>query len=94
MIPGRTNIPKSGYFHDETNISKTNLRVNNLMLKMLLKAMYFASPDLGQITKFNPNMQDFKRVLDLTRSKGSNFFNWLSILKNLRFEMALKTCKM
>ena len=27
--------------------------------------MYFTSPYLDQITKFNPKMQDFKRVLDL-----------------------------
>ena len=46
--------------------SKTNLRVHYLMLKMLQKAMYLDFPDLGQVTKFNPKMQDFKRVLDLT----------------------------
>ena len=47
--------------------------------------MYLDFPDLGQVTKFNPKMQDFKRVLDLTWSKGSdffNFFNWLSNIKN------------
>ena len=27
-------------------------------------------------------MLDFKRVLDLTWSKGSDLFNWLSNLKN------------
>ena len=36
------------------------------MLKMWQKAMYLDSPDLGQVTKFNPKMQDFRRVLDLT----------------------------
>ena len=46
--------------------STTNLRVNYLMLKMLQKAMYLDFPDLGQVTKFNPKTQDFKRVLDLT----------------------------
>ena len=46
--------------------SKANLRVLYLMLKMLQKAMYLDFPDLGQVTKFNPKMQDFKRVLDLT----------------------------
>ena len=44
--------------------------------------MYLDFPDLGQITKFNPKMLDFKRVLDLTWSKGSDLFNWLSNLKN------------
>ena len=45
---------------------KANLRVHYLMLKMLQKAMYLDFPDLGQVTKFNPKMQDFKRVLDLS----------------------------
>ena len=47
--------------------------------------MYHNFPDLGQVTKFNPKMQDFKRVLDVTRSKGSNFFNWLSNIKRFVF---------
>ena len=45
---------------------KANLRVHCLMLKMLQKAMYLDFLDLGQVTKFNPKMEDFKRVLDLT----------------------------
>ena len=61
-----TYIPKTGYFHDKTKISKANLRVNDLMLKMLRKTMYLAFPDLGQITKFNPKMQNFECALDLT----------------------------
>ena len=61
---------------------KANLRVHYLMLKTLQKAMYFDFSDLGQVTKFNPKMQDFKRVLDLTWSKGSDIFNWLSNIKN------------
>ena len=63
---GHTYIPKIDYFHDETKISKANLQVNYLMLEMLLKAMYLASPNLGQITKFNPKMQNFNRVFNLT----------------------------
>ena len=51
------------------------------MLKMLQKAMYLDFPDLGQVTKFSPKMQDFT-CFDLTRSKGSNFFNWFSNIKN------------
>ena len=39
-------------------------------------------PDWGQVTKFNPKMQDFKRFLDLTWGKGSDIFNWLSNIKN------------
>ena len=38
-------IPKTAYFHDKQKSSKTNLRVNNLMLQMLQKAMYLDSPD-------------------------------------------------
>ena len=41
-LPGLlvVHIPKTGYFHDKTKISKAKLRVNDLMLKMLQKAMY------------------------------------------------------
>ena len=46
--------------------SKANLQLHYLMVKMLQKAMYLNFPDLGQVTKFNPKMQDFKRVLYLT----------------------------
>ena len=46
--------------------SKAYLRVHYLLLKMLQKAMYLDFPDLGQVTKFNNKMQNFKRVLDLT----------------------------
>ena len=46
--------------------SKANLQVHYLILKMLQKAMYLDFPDLGQATKFNPKMQDFNCVLDLT----------------------------
>ena len=53
-------------FMTKQKSSKANLRVHYLMLKMLQKAMYFDFPDFGQVTKFNPKMQDFKRVLDLT----------------------------
>ena len=53
-------------FMTKQKSSKANLRVHYLMLKMLQKAMYLDFPDLGQVTKFNSKMQDFKRVLDLT----------------------------
>ena len=48
--------------------SKANPRVHYFMLKRLQKAMYryLDFSDLGQVTKFNPKMQDFKRILDLT----------------------------
>ena len=30
-LPGRTRTPKTGYFHDETKITKANLRINYLI---------------------------------------------------------------
>ena len=53
-------------FMTKQTSSKANFRVHYLMLKMLPGAMYLDFPDLGQVTKFNPKMQDFKRVLDLS----------------------------
>ena len=53
-------------FMTKQKSSKANLRVLYLMLKMLQKAMYLDFSDLGQVTKLNPKMQDFKRVSDLT----------------------------
>ena len=53
-------------FMTKQKSSKANLRAHYLMLKMWHKAMYFDFPDLGQVTKFNPKMQNSKRVLDLT----------------------------
>ena len=52
-------------FMTKQKSSKTNLRVHYLMLKMLQKAKYLDFPDLGQVTKFSPKMQNFKRALDL-----------------------------
>ena len=38
--------------------------------KILQKAMYFTSPTWAKsVTKFNPKMQNFKRVLDLNCKK-------------------------
>ena len=53
-------------FMTKQKSSKANLRVHYLMLKMLQKTIYLDFPDSGQVTKFNPEMQDFKRVLDLS----------------------------
>ena len=52
-------------FMTKQKSSKANLQEHYLILKMLQKAMYLNFPDLGQITKFNPKIEDFKRVLDL-----------------------------
>ena len=47
-------IPITGYFHDKTKIFKANLRVNDLMLKMLQKAMYLDSPDQAKSPNLTP----------------------------------------
>ena len=64
--PGRICTPISGCFHNKTIISKENFRVDcHLLLKCCRKqfVLYFALAK--SLTKFNPKMQDFKRVLDL-----------------------------
>ena len=49
--------------------------------------MHFTSPYLSQITKFNPKMQGFKRVLELNckqkKPEQLIFFSRLSNVKNL-----------
>ena len=65
-VPGRYIFLKLVIFMTKQKSSKANLRVHYLILKMLQKAMYFDFLDFGQVTKLNPEMQDFKRVLDLT----------------------------
>ena len=51
--------------------------------------MNLAIIDLGQVTKFNLKMQSFKRVLDLTWSKGGICSIGFQISKTLFFQMAL-----
>ena len=60
--------------------------------------MYLASPIwIKSLTKFNPQIQDFKRVLDLSESRGKthrfDFFTWLSNLKNLDVSNDSKTVR-
>ena len=55
-VPGLldVHIPKTGYFMTKQKSSKANLRVNNLMLKMLQKAMYLGSPDQAKSQNLTP----------------------------------------
>ena len=74
--------------YDKTKISQGKYSIDSLLLKILQEAMYFASSTWTKsITKFNPKIQDFKRVLTWSVSKGKTHqfdcFNWLLILKNL-----------
>ena len=64
--PGRTFTPITGYFHDKTKISQKNLRVDcYLLLKYCRRQCTLLPPTWAKsLTKFNPKMQDFKRVLD------------------------------
>ena len=51
----RTCTPTTGYFHVKTKISKENLQVDYLLLKYL--------------QKFNPKLQNYKRIFDQIISK-------------------------
>ena len=54
-------IPTTGYFHDKTKIFKANLRVNDLMQKMLQKEMYLDSPDQAK----SPNLTSKYVILNV-----------------------------
>ena len=65
--PGRTYTPTAGYFHDKTKISKKYLRLGYyLLLKYCRKQCTLFPPTQAKsLTKLNPKIQDFKRVLEL-----------------------------
>ena len=65
--PGRICIPITGCFHDKTIICKENILLDcYLLLKYCRRECASLSPTWAKsLTKFNPKMQDFKRVLDL-----------------------------
>ena len=52
-------IPKTGYSMTKQKSSKANLRVNDLMLKMLQKAMYLDSPGQAKSQNLSPNCRIF-----------------------------------
>ena len=58
----------AGYCHDKIKILKENLRLDYyLLLKYCTRQCSLLSPSrVKLLTKFNPKMQDFKRVLDLS----------------------------
>ena len=54
---------KTGYLYDKTKVSNENLQVKYyLLLKILLKAMYLASPYLNQF-----NSKIIQKILDFQR---------------------------
>ena len=64
--PGRICTSITGCFHDKTLISKENIRVDcYLLLKYCGRQCSLLLPSWAKsLTKFNPKMQDFERVLD------------------------------
>ena len=59
--------------YDKTKISQGKYSIDYILLKILLEAMYFGFPKRAQsLTKFNPQIQDFKRVLVLIFKKREN----------------------
>ena len=67
-VPGLlvVHFPKTGYFHDKTKIFQGRSSSEWFNAKNVTESNVPWFPWPGQITKFNPKMQDFKRVLDLT----------------------------
>ena len=94
--PGRTCTAATGCFHDKAIISKENIRQDCYLLLKYCRSQYFLLPLTWakSLTKLNPIMQDFKRVLDLDckkrRIEQFNFFNCLSNVKNLALSNGFK----
>ena len=65
--PGRICTPITGCFHDKTIMSKENFQVDcNLRLEYRRRQCTLLPPTWAKsLTKFNPKMQDFERVMDL-----------------------------
>ena len=65
--PGRICTPVTGCFHNKTIISKENIQLDCYFLLKYCRGQCTLLPLTWakSLTKFNPKMQDFKRVLDL-----------------------------
>ena len=65
--PGCTCTPTTGCFHDKTKkLFGKSLSGSLFTAKILQEAMYLTPLTWAKsLTKFNPKIQDFKRVLDL-----------------------------
>ena len=66
--------PITGCFHDKAIIFKENIRLGcYLQLKYCRRQCTLLLPTWAKsLTKFNPKMQDFKRVLDLNCKQKEN----------------------
>ena len=65
--PGRARTSITGCFHDKTIISTENILLDCYLLQKYCWSQCTLLPPswAKSLTKFNPKMQDFKRVLDL-----------------------------
>ena len=72
--PGHIYTPISGCFHDKAIIFKENIRLDCYLLLKYCRRQCFSltSTWAKPLTKFNPKMQDFKRVLDLNCKQKEN----------------------
>ena len=73
-LPDRICTPITGCFHDKTIISKENFRVDcYTLLKYCRRQCALLLPTWAKsLTKFNPKMQDFQRVLDSNCKQKKN----------------------
>ena len=88
-------IPKTGYFHDKTQIHKGKSSSEWINAKNVAEnnVPWFLWP--GQVTKFNPKMKDILNVFwTWLEVKGGICSIGSQISKILFFQMALKTCEM
>ena len=85
--PGRICILVTVCFHDQTIISKENFRVNcySLLKYSRRQCALFPLTWAKSLTKFNPKMQDFKRVGLKLQVKGG--------LNNLIFSIGFQMLK-
>ena len=64
-LPGSTCPPTTDYFYDKTKISRKSLCGLLFTAKILRRCTLLSFAWAKSLSKFNPKMQDFKRVLDL-----------------------------
>ena len=81
-------------FRTKQKSSKANLWVNDLMLKILQKAMYFDSPNQAKSRNLTPKWKILNVFWTWLEVKGGICLVSSPISKILFFQMALKTCEM
>ena len=73
-LPGRICIPITACFHNKTIMFKENNRLDcYLLLEYCRRQCTLLTPTwVKSLTKFNPKIQDFERVLDLNHKQKKN----------------------